>query len=751
MTQLFSLISDVQDDSSFSREPTSPSAALAKEMRTNSHKLQLMKASFFVDDDYDTRSIMSDTTEGRESPDQMVPTILGQKSSFANRLLLSSSRIVDDEPMLSVPIGDEIEKTSTVTRKHGAVPSQVAKPVGPKSSPLVVRPRVMLFDISDMMLPMENSILKTMSEKKNNTVPFFNGRKFKISFTSGNQFAVLGTLQKKISVFDGRPVDDYTKSIVKLVQVKSMMNESNEKFKKSIVGHLRIELNHDVRVSVENSDCVRLEANGGTDALLEHHQLAQKLQRESSDEQVTFNSTVWALMHALWGFIDDVDPQEHAVVMLRRDLLSSWIEGVVTDNDLLKSNVDYLDRLLNLMMCHKVNEACELALENSDFNLSLLMAQSSGGPAVRQLIQHQLAGWHEVEADAFIDERRLRIMMMIAGVTAMNKNSKINGDSSKSELCLINIFDQLNWLKSLALQLWYISTPVASVTDSVYAYDKNFQQDNYEVAPPSPPYVSQLDQKEFKYFDIRYHLLKLFSQRSHQLEVLLHPATYTFDLMDYRLSFLLLQSLDTLGYHHLSDACRLKILSSFAEQLEANEMWEWSLWVLLHIVEQNHRESAIQQLLYRHIRIDGETDCNGYKEKEKFIVEELMIPEKWLSYAKAIRAGAMGSHHIEIKYLLKAQQWSKAHDVMMLHIAPDLIINDQIDFLKSLLKQFEVTRDIQNWKTQGEVLLHFIELNERVRNLAAFIFNLVLIPTLFSSTHFVNMPRKLTKIYSSNR
>lgn len=36
--------------------PTSPSAALALGLKTDSHKLQLMKASFFLDDDYDGKS-----------------------------------------------------------------------------------------------------------------------------------------------------------------------------------------------------------------------------------------------------------------------------------------------------------------------------------------------------------------------------------------------------------------------------------------------------------------------------------------------------------------------------------------------------------------------------------------------------------------------------------------------------------------------------------------------------------------------
>lgn len=690
------------------KDPTSPSVVLAKEMRADAHQLQLMKASFFVDDDYDTRSIVSDATEGRESPDQLVPSVFGQKTAFASRLLMQASKIIEDEPAVQGSPRREAEKTPpSAPKKHDLVAPQVFKPIGPKSAPLIIRPRVMLFDISDMMVPMGDSIMKEMKDKKNNTIPFFNGRKFKIGFGCGNRFSILGTQQKSNSLFNGRSADDATKSIVKLLQVKAMSHESNKKFKESILGHLQIQLKHDKRVQVEDSDCMRLEADGGTDGLLEHHQLAQRMAKESSDQQIKFNATVWSLMHALWGYLDDIDQQDHTIVMLRRDLLSSWIESVVTDNDLLKSNIDYLDRLLNLMMCHKVSEACELSLENADFNLSLLMAQSSGGPAIRQLIQHQLVSWREVEADEFIDERRLRVMMMIGGVSAMDGPSQ----------SVLNIFDQLNWLKCLALQLWYISSPVSSVTDSVIAYEQNFQQVDFEVAPPTPSYISQIDQTDFKYYDIRYHLMKLFSQRSHPLEVLLHPANYTKDLMDYRLSFLLLQVLTTLGYHHISESCRLKIYTTLSEQLESNGLWEWSVWIMLHIVDKNHRESAIQQLLYRHIRVDGEADDNDCTEKEKFIINSLMVPEKWISYAKAVRAGAMGNHHVEVKYLLKAKQWSKAHEVMMQHIAPDLVINDQMDFLKSLLKQFESTRDIQNWKNQGEVLLHFIELNEKVTSL----------------------------------
>lgn len=58
----------------------SPSASLAMDMGTDSHKLQLMKASFFADDDYDGKSIVSEQLEGRDSPDQIVPNRPGTRS-----------------------------------------------------------------------------------------------------------------------------------------------------------------------------------------------------------------------------------------------------------------------------------------------------------------------------------------------------------------------------------------------------------------------------------------------------------------------------------------------------------------------------------------------------------------------------------------------------------------------------------------------------------------------------------------------
>ena len=463
--------------------PTSPSVALAMEMKTDSHKLQLMKASFFVDEDdeFDTRSVLSDMTEGRESPeDQMVPTsknMFATKFSFTSRLLMptvGTSFMGMNEEVNYTPM-DTTSQRSTVNendaglkekKRQDLVSSQVFKPVGPKSQTLVVRPKVTLYDISDIVLPIEESILHRMLPLRGNTLPFFHGRRFSNGWSSRNCLTILNTLQsvsqrqnkdQKLqtdlaAVFDGRRNNDQSKAVIQIIEMKSMTSVPTSVFVKSIEKHLMIELKHDLCQEVLNSECPYFEANGNTKSLSEHTDMARKMMMEATRgedaQELQFNDSVWSLMNSLWGFREELDEMEqdataHTTVMLRRDLFSGWIESVVTDKDIMKRNCDYLDQLLSLIMCHKVAEACELAFMNDDINLAMLLSQLSGGPAIRQLIQHQLHSWNEVEADVFINEKRLKAFMLVAGIPAINSNQ--GGP--------INIFEKLDWIKCLAVRI----------------------------------------------------------------------------------------------------------------------------------------------------------------------------------------------------------------------------------------------------------------------------------------------------------
>lgn len=226
--------------------------------------------------------------------------------------------------------------------------------------------------------------------------------------------------------------------------------------------------------------------------------------------------------------------------------------------------------------------------------------------------------------------------------------------------------------------MWYLCAATASITDALLAYEKFFKTDEFLAAAPSPPYAADFStQRNSPVEDVRYHLLQLYSKRSHPLESLLNPATHTVDPMDFRLSWLLLQVLETIGYRHCSALCRAQMHTSFASQLENYGQWHWAIFVLLHIDNKAQREISVQSMLYKYIQLTAGEDGTDetYAEKEAFVIDELMVPRSWIYWAKAVRAGAMNKPHAQADYLLRAGQWSLAHEIIMQHIAPDAIIN----------------------------------------------------------------------------
>lgn len=243
-------------------------------------------------------------------------------------------------------------------------------------------------------------------------------------------------------IFKKRTEDDYSATVLQQVKISSLLEY--DRFKDSIVEHLQIQLNNSQRTDVVGSECPYFKAARGTDLIVQHLEESIKLLHLGPLEEYVVS--VWSLCLALWGDHEELegrDPTSHYVVMYRRNLLSEWLENTLTtDKDLSNttSKYTYLEQLLKLVMCHKVTEACELAFSYDDVNLSLLLAQLSGGPIVRQLMEDQLAAWYAVEADKFIDLERLKLYMLVAGVGIMSSSHGV-----------INPLEGIEWIKVLAV------------------------------------------------------------------------------------------------------------------------------------------------------------------------------------------------------------------------------------------------------------------------------------------------------------
>jgi nuclear pore complex protein Nup98-Nup96 len=71
--------------------------------------------------------------------------------------------------------------------------------------------------------------------------------------------------------------------------------------------------------------------------------------------------------------------------------------------------------------------------------------------------------------------------------------------------------------------------------------------------------------------------------RHYELNQLLEPRSITADPLDYRLSWHLWEVLRALNYTHLSEQCEGVLQASYAGQLESEGLWEWAIFVFLHI------------------------------------------------------------------------------------------------------------------------------------------------------------------------
>lgn len=334
-----------------------------------------------------------------------------------------------------------------------------------KSIPLMLKPKIATIRAANKIVPLTESILsKLRNTNIASDMALYHGRRFKVGWSHANGLTILTTsmigknLNQRTNLYDisalfsGRSANDTSKTIVKQVKMFSCQWKDENTFESSIRNYLECQLKFSQRIAVVDSDCPHLEPINGIEALQQQYKLAEQNYADTPlDDFQQISLNVWSLLVTLWGSQDELDNianDDHFAIMLRRDLFSKWIEDTVTDKNLLKrteSQGRYLQNLLNLLTAHKVNEACELAFNNGDMNLSLLLAQTGGGNVVRALIAKQLQSWRETEADKFIDVHRLKAMMLVAGMSTFESSDG-----------LVNIYENLDWLKSLAVNLYTV-------------------------------------------------------------------------------------------------------------------------------------------------------------------------------------------------------------------------------------------------------------------------------------------------------
>ena len=85
------------------------------------------------------------------------------------------------------------------------------------------------------------------------------------------------------------------------------------------------------------------------------------------------------------------------------------------------------------------------------------------------------------------------------------------------------------------------------------------------------------------------------------MESIITPATHTPDQLDHRLGWFVGQFLRTIGYMHISTTREAQIHIEFASQLESLGLWDWSIYVLLHLHGTEQGDDGDAKIRKKHV------------------------------------------------------------------------------------------------------------------------------------------------------
>eukprot|EP00053_Salpingoeca_punica_P018475 m.181444 g.181444 ORF g.181444 m.181444 type:complete len:316 (+) comp17441_c1_seq26:1491-2438(+) len=171
------------------------------------------------------------------------------------------------------------------------------------------------------------------------------------------------------------------------------------------------------------------------------------------------------------------------------------------------------------------------------------------------------------------------------------------------------------------------------------------------------------------------------------------------------------QVLVGLGHARLSSAREEQLHVGFAAQLEQAGLWEWAVFVLMHIAEAGTREAAVRAVLQRRSVSLGKSARQAHA--QALLTERLAVPEAWLHEAAATHAALLhsqaGAEELA-EELLAAGKWNEAHSVVLQRLAAELVLGRAVERLGHFVT--ELARDgrsdlIEDWENGGKIYVDF--------------------------------------------
>jgi len=469
---------------------------------------------------------------------------------------------------------------------------------------------------------------------------------------------------------------------------------------------------------------------------------------EESDEAKLSQAEIWELVNVLFSLVpaeedpiadDASDASDDGNLMSlagmqRRAKFSSWLksgarDGVRRQLDAIrglpgKDNEEVLMRLSG----YDLAGAVKAAASAGNVRLSTLLATAGSSADAVQSIVDQLSVWKEEGYTDHIDGQLMQVYEVLAG----------NVDPAMYVVAE-------DWKRSLGMHVWYAKRKTSPISESVESYLAAVQTGNAPYPGPWHPVKATDDAR--RPTDTAFELIRMFcfseeweseaEKAAASLEALpdlLCPLGTTPDVHRADFYWHLLCVLEAISVvpdvgfcdsnilgckQDVSDAVS-RVVTSFIAQLESvGGMFQWAIYVALHIGDDDYRDIVVNDLLSRYVE-EWHADAGLVD----FLVQELGVPVAMLEAAKATWADHFNDDEMLLDALIESGDWNKAHDVLRHRIAPTWFLAQSPagnqgamhGSLLGALEEFESRADMidaGSWRIGGELYLSYFRIREK--------------------------------------
>jgi len=345
------------------------------------------------------------------------------------------------------------------------------------------------------------------------------------------------------------------------------------------------------------------------------------------------------LVKALYGSLDISTEHEY-----NQERLNRIIDWLTEQNRKLPRPANLYEKIIYYLSSNEMKLAVDDLICANHPKLAILLT-SGNNFAIKNNVCQQLLEWKTLQADAFISTDLLKIYVLLSG----ERRYRLSNNHQ------IDVLENLTWTQQLSLLLLY------SVQNDLRTCIENMTRETN---------------------DVEYHLIA-------NNDPLIAMSSAENDLE----AWFLHQSLKSYGI--IKPEVNSNVLHGLlASQLMCQDI-RWSCYVACHITHDLLREYTLKELLFNFV-----DQLNT--ENEYWLKLHLGLSPKYIGSVKAIYAKSrfdLANYGIE---LLECEEWIEAHEVMVEHIFPELVINEEHDKLRTLIDRLKPFSEIiPNWYISG--------------------------------------------------